>query len=159
MWTGWIVCCPTHNVGHSIGVAPRAWLSGTIRSRAELSSALLIRLLSIGGIYTLAGLTLSPIANLLSVGLPEYSGSVYIAAFASGALGLGLISSYSSNLEKRASSINRMLLLLGICIPLLILPVTPDVFVWGFSGLVACAALYFLHKGHRRISEMEFITF
>ncbi|ASJ76707.1 hypothetical protein IMCC3135_33315 [Granulosicoccus antarcticus IMCC3135] len=159
VWSIWILSFPVQNIGRSMSVAPRAWLSGAIHSRAELSSALLIRFLSIAGIYTLAGLALSPLASLLSIDLPENTGSVVVAAFVGSALSLGLISSYSSNLEEKTNSFHRNLLLLGFYIALFILARIPVEFVWGVTGLVACAALYFLYRGHQRITKMEFITF
>ncbi len=159
LWSIWILSIPAQNLGRSMGIAPRAWLSGAIHSRAELSSALLIRLLGIAGIYSLAGLALSPITSLLSIDLPENSESVVIAAFVGSALNLGLICSYSSNLEEKIVSFLWNVPLIGIYIALIILASTSVEFVWGFTGLVACAALYFLYRGHQRITKMEFITF
>lgn len=159
IWTVLIVPAPGNNLGRSMSIAPKAWLSGAIHSRVELSSALLTRLLGIAGIYTLAGLALLPIANLLSIDLPEKTGSVFVAAFAGSALCLGLTSCYASNLEKRIMSFRRQMLPVGIYLPLWILAGNSVEFIWGLTGLVACAALYFLYRGHQRITEMQFITF
>ena len=154
-----IIWTPALNVGQSMRVAPRAWLSGAVHNRAQLSLALLLRLVGIAGIHTLAGLALSLIANLLSIDSPENFGSIFIAAFALSALNLGLISSYSSNLEEREFSFQRWVLLAGFYITVIILAKYPVEVVWGFTALTACASLYFLYRGHQRITKLEFTSF
>ena len=159
VWTMLIIFTPALSVGQSMRVAPRIWLSGAVHNRAQLSLALLVRLVGIAGIYTLAGLAVSLIANLLSINSPENYGSVFIAAFALSALNLGLISSYSSNPEEREFSVQRWMLLAGFYITVIILAKYPIEVVWGFTALIACSALYFLYRGHQRITKLDFISF
>ena len=62
-----IVFYPAGSIGRVMGSAPRAWLTGVVSSRAELSSALIIRLLGTSGLFSVAALATLPIASMLNL--------------------------------------------------------------------------------------------
>lgn len=159
---GWmiaIVIFPAQNFGHVIGLAPRAWLAGVFSSRTALSSAVLARLLGAAAIFTVAGLLMSPITYLLGLELPQNFLSLVLASFAGGSLGLGLISSYSSNLEGTEMTFLRSIVLFAIYFSIQMSSQIAFEFLGGLILLFACAALVFLYKGHQRVARMEFTNF
>lgn len=159
---GWmivIISNPTQHLGRAMCNAPRTWLAGVVSSRAELSMEILVRLLSTAGIYTVAALVTSLIANLLSIELPNNFVLIILLAFAGSALGLGLISSYSSNLEGKELTFSRGLLLGAIYFHIYVFNDIGFEITWLPFGILFCVALYFLYRGYQRVTNMEFTTF
>lgn len=159
MWIWLIIPAPVFSLHSAIYSAPRRWLVGAFESRDSLSLTLLLAVLAPSTIYTLAALPTMLIAHALHAPLPTKFLLTILAAFAVSALILGLISSFSENLANQRQSLRRALgvgLSMAAIMGVAALEEQPILIA---IAVITAAAVCFLYKGYRRISNLEFNTY